>query len=201
MKDFLEFDNKNILKPNKIDESLFLLEQKVKLSELKELSQIDLEKIVNKNVDDIKKEYPNNWLKIIGQWIQYEINKVRKENFWEKCKECSVTLNTTLNSIAQSHSEDMAKNKYFSHINKEWKDCWDRLSDYNKKITKKNQYNAWYLWENIAKGPKTIRASVFWRLNKGTKMHRLNVLANEKNDIWVWYSDWYRTLVVASKLY
>lgn len=79
------------------------------------------------------------------------INEVRgkgcKCGFKNMPKVQLLAWNDTLEFVANNHSDDMSKKKYFSHINKENQDPGDRLDKVNFRWTT--------FGENIAKGQST----------------------------------------------
>lgn len=78
----------------------------------------------------------------------------------------ALTLDTGLNSVAQKHSEDMAKNNYFSHTSLSGKSPFDRIKGAG--ISYKTA------GENIAAGQTTAAQVVnSWMNSEG---HRKNIL-------------------------
>lgn len=113
------------------------------------------------------------------------INALREKNALNP-----LVLNEKLNQAAQLHAEDMAKRNFFSHINPEGKNPWQRAID------------AWYLKirivENIGQW-KTISSivNVAWL---ESPWHAANMLAPWAKDIGVGYYQWYMVVVIGKKM-
>lgn len=99
-------------------------------------------------------------------------NQFRAENGLPGLK-----LNAELNAAAQGHSEDMAKQDYFSHTGKNGSRPWDRA--------KAVGYEAQSMGENIAAGYTTPEAVVEgWKNSPG---HRANMLNSTYKELGVGY--------------
>lgn len=86
-------------------------------------------------------------------------------------------LNIELNATAQGHSEDMARQDYFSHTGKDGSQPWDRA--------KVIGYEARAVGENIAAGHTTPEAVVEgWKNSPG---HRANLLNENYTELGVGY--------------
>lgn len=94
-----------------------------------------------------------------------------------------LTLNLTLNDVAEKHSQDMATNNYFSHQGRDGSQPWDRMSA--------EGYSYSRAAENIAFGQPTPQDVVTaWMNSPG---HRQNILDPNLKDIGVGYYNGYWT--------
>ncbi|MBD1859810.1 CAP domain-containing protein [Leptolyngbya sp. FACHB-1624] len=94
-----------------------------------------------------------------------------------------LSLNLTLNDVAEKHSQDMAGNNYFSHQGRDGSQPWDRM--------RAEGYNYSRAAENIAFGQPTAQDVVTaWMNSPG---HRQNILDPNLQEIGVGYYDGYWT--------
>jgi len=94
-----------------------------------------------------------------------------------------LTLNLTLNDVAEKHSQDMATRNYFSHQGLDGSQPWDRM--------RAEGYVYSRAAENIAFGQPTPQAVVdAWMNSPG---HRQNILDPNLKDIGVGYYNGYWT--------
>ncbi len=94
-----------------------------------------------------------------------------------------LSLNLTLNDVAEKHSQDMATRNYFSHQGLDGSQPWDRM--------RADGYNYSRAAENIAFGQPTPQDVVTaWMNSPG---HRQNILDPNLKDIGVGYSNGYWT--------
>lgn len=94
-----------------------------------------------------------------------------------------LTLNLTLNDVAEKHSQDMAVNRYFSHQGRDGSQPWDRM--------KAGGYSYSRAAENIAFGQPTPQDVVTaWMNSSG---HRKNILDPNLKEIGVGYHEGYWT--------
>lgn len=94
-----------------------------------------------------------------------------------------LTLNLTLNDVAEKHSQDMAVNRYFSHQGRDGSQPWDRM--------KTGGYSYSRAAENIAFGQPTPQDVVTaWMNSSG---HRKNILDPNLKEIGVGYHEGYWT--------
>lgn len=90
----------------------------------------------------------------------------------------ALTVNTTLTSVAQAHSADMAANNYFDHTDKQGNDPFARM--------RAAGYSFSYAGENIAAGQQTPAAVMdAWMNSPG---HRANILNCHFTEIGVGYA-------------
>lgn len=90
--------------------------------------------ITTKISDLIVKYWREKTQELVRENALIEINKYKN---WEKYK-----INYVLNTSAQNHADDMSKNNYFDHKNREGKHVWDRIAT--------TDFDYKYLWENIS---------------------------------------------------
>ncbi|MBD1844805.1 CAP domain-containing protein [Cyanobacteria bacterium FACHB-63] len=94
-----------------------------------------------------------------------------------------LTLNLTLNDVAEKHSQDMATRNYFSHQGLDGSQPWDRM--------RAEGYNYSRAAENIAFGQPTPQDVVTgWMNSPG---HRQNILNSNLKEIGVGYYNGYWT--------
>lgn len=94
-----------------------------------------------------------------------------------------LTLNLTLNDVAEKHSQDMSTRNYFSHQGLDGSQPWDRM--------RAEGYNYSRAAENIAFGQPTAQDVVnAWMNSPG---HRQNILNPNLKDIGVGYYSGYWT--------
>ena len=104
------------------------------------------------------------------------LNLVNKERKAESLSELS--LNSSLNNIAQLKAEDMAENKYFSHNSPTYGSAFDMMKKYGIHYRTAG--------ENIAKGQKTAESVMTgWMNSQG---HRANILKKEYTELGVGYA-------------
>lgn len=90
----------------------------------------------------------------------------------------ALTLDSSLNEVAQLKAEDMAENRYFSHNSPTYGSAFDMLKEYGIR------YNT--AGENIAKGQKSSQAVMTgWMNSQG---HRENILKKEYSKLGVGYA-------------
>lgn len=94
-----------------------------------------------------------------------------------------LSLNLTLNDVAEKHSQDMATNNYFSHQGRDGSQPWDRI--------RAGGYNYSKAAENIAFGqPSPQDVVTAWMNSPG---HRQNILDPNLKEIGVGYYNGYWT--------
>lgn len=94
-----------------------------------------------------------------------------------------LTLNFTLNGVAEKHSVDMATRSYFSHQGLDGSQPWDRM--------RTGGYNYSRAAENIAFGyPSALEVVTAWMNSPG---HRQNILDPNLREIGVGYYNGYWT--------
>jgi uncharacterized protein YkwD len=94
-----------------------------------------------------------------------------------------LSLNLTLNDVAEKHSQDMAINNYFSHQGRDGSQPWDRM--------RSQGYSYSRAAENIAFGQPTAQDVVTaWMNSPG---HRQNILDPNLKEIGVGYYNGYWT--------
>lgn len=85
----------------------------------------------------------------------------------------ALKTNRVLTNVAQSHSQDMARNNYFAHVDLSGGQPWDRA--------RKAGYNTGFVGENISAGyAAPFDAMTGWMKSSG---HCLNVLKSTYTDI------------------
>jgi uncharacterized protein YkwD len=94
-----------------------------------------------------------------------------------------LTLNLTLNDVAEKHSQDMATRNYFSHQGLNGSQPWDRM--------RAEGYNYSRAAENIAFGQPTPQDVVTGWMNSAG--HRRNILDPNLKDLGVGYYNGYWT--------
>lgn len=94
-----------------------------------------------------------------------------------------LTLNLTLNDVAEKHSQDMATRNYFSHQGLDGSQPWDRMTAQG--------YNYSRAAENIAFGQPTPQDVVTAWMNSAG--HRKNILDPNLKDLGVGYYNGYWT--------
>jgi uncharacterized protein YkwD len=104
---------------------------------------------------------------------------VEETNVYRSRAGCpALRLDTQLNSAAQRHSDDMARNNFFSHTGSDGSSPWDRIHDAG--------YDFTGAAENAAAGQRTPQEVVAaWYNSEG---HRANMLNCSYQDIGVGYA-------------
>lgn len=113
---------------------------------------------------------PETTLNAFEQQVVALTNEIRKEKGLGVLR-----IDQALSEAAESHSRDMADNRFFSHVGSDG----DRLSD----RTRDAGYDSRYVGENIAAGHNTPQQVVdAWMRSAG---HRANILNEKYNEIGV----------------
>jgi len=109
----------------------------------------------------------------------FVVRVVEETNVYRNRAGCpALRLNAQLNSAAQRHSDDMARNNFFSHTGSDGSSPWDRIHDAG--------YNYTGAGENAAAGQRTPQEVVeAWYNSEG---HRANMLNCSYQDIGVGYA-------------
>ncbi len=141
---------------------------------------IDHQTIISMNMDDIITQYGKiQGMEIIRQHFLEEINFLRTNNALPILR-----LDTLLNNSAQYHAEDMARNNYFSHINKKWEDWKIRIKNNGYRIHEKNVKTG----EILSQWPVTIKNTLASFMDSAP--HRSNILHADYFDIWIGEKNW-----------
>jgi len=101
------------------------------------------------------------------------INKDRTELWLNR-----LILAPELTLLAQDKANDMAKNNYISHWDKNWKTLNDTRFSYWIKM---------WVWENIATSQNLEYAHLWLMRSAG---HRANILDKDWTRVWLWFSKW-----------
>lgn len=116
------------------------------------------------------------------------INKIRQENGVQ-----ALTVNITLQTIAQNHVDEMNEYNYFNHTNLAWDDSVARVE--------KSWYTFTYVGETLAFNADTADVVAYGRL-WSTQGHKEILLNSKATEIWIWYnsSKWIWTAVYANPI-
>lgn len=136
-------------------------------------------------------EDPIQWLQknmtdypyIIENNIIDQINKIRAENNLQP-----LIIDEKLTKAAQIHAEDMSKKSYFSHKSKSGQSPQDRSQ---------KQWFKWLVVENIGKNYYSIQDAMTKWTN--SKVHYDNMNKPSNTHVGVWFSDWYRVIVLGAQ--
>ncbi len=114
------------------------------------------------------------------------INQIRQENNLKP-----LTVSRTLETLAQTHVEEMEEFNYFNHTNIAWDDSIARVE--------KSWYTFTYVGETLAYNADTIEVVAYGRL-WSDQWHREILLSPKATEIWIWYvgSKWIWTAVYAN---
>ena len=130
------------------------------LPDFRDLSQYSEEKL---NIDLKKYKAEMLWL----------INKDRNSVWLNR-----LILIPELTLLAQDKADDMAKNNYISHWNKNWKTLNDTKFSYWIKM---------WVWENISVS-KNLEFAHLWLMRSA--WHRANILNKDWSRVWFWFAKW-----------
>lgn len=101
------------------------------------------------------------------------INATRRANWLTP-----LIIHQTLQSLAQSHVDEMAAHNYFDHTN--------LAGDNSVARIQKSDYRFWYAGETLAYNSHTVDVVVNGRLN--SPAHKAIMLSDEATQVWIWYT-------------
>lgn len=138
-------------------------------------TKLNHNEIITKNIKDILQEYgEEKWLEIINKHLMIEMNKIRREQNIPELTEVDQKL------------KDFAQ-KQAIFLDKEWKIYHMKWEDILWKRLKKDNFEFWTCWENLALWHDTIQEVIEWRLNSPT--HKANILKKTYKKMWLWYKN------------